>query len=83
MPDSTIEAMLASPPEREELVVQLFLRGGGQWGEVFRGDGEYWIDIYRSVDEAPIRVTVSEMVGSLTRSVEELRQRLGDDEKMV
>lgn len=76
MSDSTIEAMLASPPDREELVVQLFLRNGGQWGEVYREGGDYWIDIYRSQHEAPIRLTVSEMVGALSQSVDNLRQRL-------
>jgi len=76
MSEKTIEAMLASPPDREELVVQLFLRSGGQWGEIFRENDEYWIDIYRSEHEAPIRLTVSEMVNALTQSVKELRQRL-------
>ena len=31
MSDKMIEAILASPPERDELVVQLFLKDGGQW----------------------------------------------------
>ena len=76
MPEKYIEAMLASPPERDELVVQLFLRNGGQWGEIFRQADEYWIDIYRSEKEPPIRVTVSELVIALTDGVKELRQRL-------
>jgi hypothetical protein len=76
MSDRTIEAMLASPPDREELVVQLFLRDGVQWGEVFREGGEYWIDLYRSQHEAPMRLPLGEMISALTQSVEKLRQRL-------
>ena len=74
MPEKIIEAMLASPPDREELVVELFLRGGGQWAEIYRENCEYWIDIYRSEHEPPLRFAVSEMVSALTRSVEELRE---------
>jgi len=76
MPDKAVEAILASPPDREELVVQLFLRDGGQWGEIYRESGEYWIDIYGSEHEAPMRLTVNEMVDALTQSVKQLRQRL-------
>jgi hypothetical protein len=76
MTDTKIEGILASPPDREELVVQLFLREGGQWGEVFREGGEYWIDIYRSEHEPPVRLPVGEMVTALTKSVEQLRERL-------
>jgi hypothetical protein len=35
-----IEAILGSPPEKEGLVVQLFITGGGQWGEIDRESGE-------------------------------------------
>jgi hypothetical protein len=77
MSEKTIEAMLASPPEREDLVVQLFLRNGGQWGEIFREGDEYWVELYRSELEPPIRLTVGELVNALTQSVDELRGRLG------
>jgi hypothetical protein len=33
MTESMIEAMIASPPDRDELVVQLFVKDAGQWGE--------------------------------------------------
>jgi hypothetical protein len=70
-----IEAMVASPPHRNELVVQLFVRDGGQWGEVFVEGGEYWIDLYLAAGEPPLRFGVGEVISALTRSVDELRRR--------
>ena len=79
MSEKTIEAMLASPPDRDELVVQLFKRDEYQWGEVFRQDGEYWIDLYLRGHAEPLRVTASEMVSALTDAAGALRQRLESD----
>jgi len=76
MAEKLIEAVLASPPDRDELVVQLFLRNGGQWGELYRMDGDYWIEIYRSEREPPMKVTVNELVLALTKAVGELHKRL-------
>lgn len=70
-----IEAFLASPPERDELVVQLFVEGGGQWGEVYRDTGNYWIDLYLS-GSATTRVQFNHFVEMITRSKRELEGRL-------
>lgn len=42
----TLEALVASPPERDELVVQLFVREGAQWGELFREGGRHVLELY-------------------------------------
>ena len=76
MAEKILEAMLAVPPGRAELVVQLFVRDGNGWGEIFRENGDYWIEIYGPGHEVPIRVTVSELIHVLTLSVNELRDRL-------
>ena len=55
MNDKMIEAIVASPPERDELVVQLFLKDGGQWGEIFREEGRWWIELYQRSDGQPWR----------------------------
>jgi len=75
MSEMQIEAMLASPPERDELVVQLFAKDGGQWGEIYRENSEYWIDLYCS-GSTPMRCKLDQMVQALARSQTELRDRL-------
>ena len=76
MVESSIEAMLASPPERDELVVQLFVRNGGQWGEIYRDNGEYWIDLYLAQSES-LRFRLDQFIESLDRSSSALHERLG------
>ncbi len=71
-----IEAILGSPPERDELVIQLFVRNGGQWAEIYREGDVYWIDLYGSGGVTPLRFRVDEVINALTRSVNELRKRL-------
>lgn len=72
-----IEAMLASPPERDELVVQLFTKDGGQWAEIYREHDVYWIDLYKP-GPTPLKFKLDELIDSLNRSSSELRDRLGD-----
>jgi hypothetical protein len=76
MVENHIEPVLASPPEREELVVQLFVRGGGQWGEVFRDHGEFWIELYLETDVV-LRFRVDAMLHALNTSRDALRERFG------
>ena len=73
---NTIEALLASPPDRDEPVVQLFYRDGGQWGELFRSDGTYWLEIYCAAQTAAVRVQADDLVNGLTEALRELRARL-------
>lgn len=75
MSEMQIEAMLASPPERDEVVVQLFAKHGGQWGEVYRDNNDYWIDLYCS-DSSPLRFKVDALVTALSHAQKELRDRL-------
>jgi hypothetical protein len=62
-----IEAMLASPPERDQLVVQLFVKDGGQWGEIHRDRGVFLIDLFVS-DGPPIQFRVDDVIEALSRS---------------
>lgn len=75
MSESQIEAILGSPPERVEVVVQLFSRDGGQWGEVYREENDYWIDLYLS-EASPLRFRVDAVIDALANSKKELRDRL-------
>ena len=74
--ESQIEAMLVSPPEREELVVQFFARDGGQWGELYRENGQFWIELCL-VGGSPLRFKVEDMIGTISRSLAVLQERLG------
>lgn len=76
MAERTIEAMLVSPPERNELVVHLFHVDGGQWGEVFRDGGRYWIELFSGSNQNMLRFPAQEMINALTNSVNQLRTRL-------
>lgn len=75
MVEDAIEAVLGAPEERDEVVVQLFVKDGGQWGEMYRDAGEYWIEIY-GVGERSLRVRCDTFLQSLTRYHAELRRRL-------
>lgn len=75
MIEAQIEAILASPPEQEELVVQLFTKDGGQWGEVYRFENSFWIGIYTS-GLTPLRFKLDNFVQALSRSKTALLQRL-------
>lgn len=72
-----IEAMLASPPERDELVVQLFHKGGGQWGEVYRDTDRFFLEVFCPPDQT-VRLDVEEMIEALRVSVQRLRESLQD-----
>jgi hypothetical protein len=76
MKDKMLEAIVASPPDREELVVQLFHRDGGQWGEMYRQDSDWWIEVYQQVDCQQWRVRVEELIEVLSLALSELRRRL-------
>lgn len=66
-----IEAIIGSPPERDELVVQLFAKDGGQWAEAYREQGVYMVELY--VAGSPMRFRLDEMISALGRSLDELR----------
>jgi hypothetical protein len=76
MSEKTIEAMIASPPERDELVVQLFVKDGGQWGEIFREEGHWWLELYPRADGQAWRLDLEEARYVMDLSLKELRARL-------
>lgn len=71
----TIEVMLASPPERDELVAQLFHTNGGQWGEIYRENGTYKMEFFTPPGE-PLSLQCDECVDAIGRALSELRARL-------
>jgi hypothetical protein len=76
-----IEAIIGSPPERDGLVVQLFVKDGGQWGEVFEERGKYLIELYPRSDGQPWRLDCDELRTVLEASVRELASRLDPTSK--
>ena len=75
MNETEIEAMIASPAERDELVVQLFVKDGGQWGEIYREGHAYWIELYIS-GSTTLRFNVDTLTQTMDRAKTELRDRL-------
>lgn len=73
----TIEVILASPPERNELVAQLFHTGGGQWGEIFRENGAYRLELYAG-SPGRIHFDCEECLAAIQAPIRELRTRLED-----
>jgi hypothetical protein len=60
MADS-IEAIAGSPPEKEKLVVQLFVRNGGQWAEIDQEAGPLEIEIYPDPKGKTLRFSLAEL----------------------
>lgn len=75
MDDLEIEAILASPPERDELVVQLFVKNGGQFAEIYREETDYWIELYLT-ETRILKFRVDVITSAITRSKQALIQRL-------
>ena len=72
-----IEAVIGSPLEHKGLVVQLFVRDGGQWGEIDQDAGELEIEIYSHPAARPWRFNIEELEKVLTLAKERLRQAHG------
>jgi hypothetical protein len=77
MSEMQTEAVIASPPppDRDEIVVQLFVKDCEQWGEMYRQNEEYWIDMYFCAS-APVRLSVEDLIQALVRSRQKLREQL-------
>jgi hypothetical protein len=69
MSERTLEAIVASPPERDDLVVQLFIKDGGQWGEVFSEGDSYIIELYERNGIGVRRFRIQDLTGSDLREV--------------
>jgi hypothetical protein len=76
MKEKTIDAIIASPPEREELVIQLFVKNGGQWGEIFRDHGQWLLELYPRPDRQPWVLDLEEARQVMDLSLKELMTRL-------
>lgn len=73
MSNRTIDAIIGSPPEREELIVQLFHRDGPLIGEVYREQGGYWIQFLNAGEGSELRLNADELLIVLQKSLSELR----------
>ena len=73
----SIEVMIASPPERDEIVAQLFHTDGGQWGEIYRENGVYRVELFTSQTE-PLHLDCEECVDAMQTAIAELKARLED-----
>lgn len=75
--ERTIEVQLGSPPERDELVAQLFHTRGGQWGEIFREDGVYKLELFTAPNK-PLTIDCEECLDAMQTAIAELKARLED-----
>lgn len=71
----SIEVMLASPPERDEIVAQLFHTDGGQWGEIYREDSVFKLEIIKSPMES-LHLDCEECLDAMQTAIAELKLRL-------
>lgn len=69
-----IEAIVGSPPEKQKLVVQLFVKDGGQWGEIDQETGELEIEIYARPDGKTFRFRLEDLEKVIALAKERLRQ---------
>ena len=76
MTKKTLEAFIASPPERDELVIQLFVKDGGQWGEIFRQGSDYKLEIYSLPNGQAWLFEAAEVQNVIENGIKELRGRL-------
>ena len=78
MNTKTLEAIVASPPEREELVIQFFIKDADQWGELVRDNDRYVLEVYPSANGSPWKLDLAELQYVLQLGKEELSNRLKD-----
>jgi len=75
MSEAVIEAYIASPPERDELVVQLFVKDGDQFAEIYREENRYMIELYAATSQSLV-FDLSNMLRAIARSHAELKERV-------
>lgn len=71
----TIEVLLASPPDRDTLVAQLFHANDGQWGEIYREDGAYKVEFFTSPNQL-LTLDCEECLLAMGIAIRELKSRL-------
>jgi hypothetical protein len=76
MKQKTIEGWIISPPERDEVIVELLHRDGDGWGEIYRDKGLYVIKIFAPSGEPAVILDADELVIALQLSLKQLRDRL-------
>jgi hypothetical protein len=72
MSQKKLEAWLCSPPEREDMVVQLFFVEGAQWGEVREESQTLQLEIFASKSEKPMLFDLEELLNVLILAKEKL-----------
>lgn len=75
MNDKTLEVFIASPPDRDCLVVQLFVKDGGQWGEIIKNGDNVTLELYPEPSDGVWRLDMSEVLHVLTLGQKELLDR--------
>jgi hypothetical protein len=75
--EKTLEAIVASPPEREHLVIQVFLKGGGQIAEIIYEGGRFTLELYPQASRDPWVLDLEELERVFSLSKQELLKRLG------
>jgi hypothetical protein len=77
MRTKTLEAVVASPPEKDDLVVQIFVKDGGQWGEIIYDKKGFKLELYAQSSGDPWILDLDEVEEVFALAREELRKRLG------
>jgi hypothetical protein len=73
--DKTIEAILGSPPEHEGLTVQLFVKDGDEWGQIYQENGVYLLEVACGIPGNTAKLPIEEVIRVLGLSLAELRSR--------
>jgi hypothetical protein len=76
MKTKTLEAIVASPSERDDLVVQLFVKDGGQWGEIIYDEKKLKLELYTQESGDPWILDLEEVENLFILAKEELHKRL-------
>lgn len=76
MRTKTLEAVVASPPEKDDLVVQIFVKDGEQWGEIVYDKKGFKLELYAQASGDPWILDLDEVEEVFALAREELRKRL-------
>lgn len=71
--DDPVRIVIASPPDREKLVAELFV-GNEQWGEGNQEGENLSVEVYPRQDGQPWRLGYDEVVTALSEAKRRLRR---------
>jgi hypothetical protein len=75
MEDKTIDAIIGTPDEHDGFSVQLFVKDGAQWGDIYRENGVYVLELPYGPPGKISKFPVEEVLHVLESSLAELRSR--------